>query len=157
MSIFGSYNALKKTELQKQKEELEEYASEKWGVVYKGKKDKKIALPSENSPKAEVELKQDNIAYLPKAGTTANIKDSSEPITVTETVYNNIQPQTAPMLMPIMQAVNILLTEYGSITPNQNKNLRALYPNWVPMDISATELYNIINRPHVEVDNEKLA
>lgn len=156
MSTFGSYNSLKKTELQHKKEELEQYASEKWGVEYKGKKDKKIALPSDNTPKAEIEIKQDNIAYLPKAGKQAEVKDSSEP--VTEKTVDILQPKLqAPALIPLMQAIDLVISEYGKISPLMNKNLKTLYPEGVPQEMTATDIYNAINKPVIEVDNERLA
>ena len=172
MATFGSYNALKKTELQHKKEELEQYASAKWGVEYKGKKDKKIALPSDNTPKAEIEVKQDNIAYMPKQGKKAEIKDSSEPITVTlchsepaqqakNLNSNNEESKKEelkkPVLIPFMQAIDLVISEYGKISPLMNKNLKALYPEGVPAELTATDIYNAINKPVIEVDNEKLA
>ena len=172
MATFGSFNALKKTELQHKKEELEQYASAKWGIEYKGKKDKKIALPSDNTPKAEIEIKQDNIAYLPKAGKQAEVKDSSEPITVTLCHYepaqqaknlnsNNEESKKEelkkPVLIPLMQAIDLVLSEYGRISPLMNKNLKILYPDGVPAELTATDIYNAINKPVIEVDNEKLA
>ena len=172
MATFGSFNALKKTELQHKKEELEQYASAKWGIEYKGKKDKKIALPSDNTPKAEIEIKQDNIAYLPKAGKQAEVKDSSEPITVTlchsepaqqaKNLNNNSEESKKeelkkPVLIPLMQAIDLVISEYGKITPVMNKNLKTLYPEGVPAELTATDIYNAINKPVIEVDNEKLA
>lgn len=148
MATFGSFNALKKTELQHKKEELEQFATEKWGVEYKGKKDKKIALPSDNTPKAEIEVKQDNIAYLPKAGKQAEVKDSSEP--VTEKTVDILQPKLqAPALIPLMQAIDLVISEYGKITPVMNKNLKVLYPQGVPVELTATDIYNAINKPAV--------
>ena len=164
MATFGSFNALKKTELQHKKEELEQYASAKWGIEYKGKKDKKIALPSDNTPKAEIEIKQDNIAYLPKAGKQAEVKDSSEPITVTlchsepaqqaKNLNNNSEESKKeelkkPVLIPLMQAIDLVISEYGKITPVMNKNLKALYPHGVPVELTATDIYNAINKPSV--------
>lgn len=174
MATFGSYNALKKTELQHKKEELEQFATEKWGVEYKGKKDKKIALPSDNTPKAEIEIKQDNIAYLPKAGKQAEVKDSSEPVTTapveTHIIHNypyvtqsdseesKKEELKKPVLIPLMQAIDLVTSEYGKISPLMNKNLKTLYPEGVPAELTATDIYNAINKPAiVEVDNEKLA
>lgn len=172
MATFGSFNALKKTELQHKKEELEQYASAKWGIEYKGKKDKKIALPSDNTPKAEIEIKQDNIAYLPKAGKQAEVKDSSEPITVTlchsepaqqaKNLNSNSEESKKeelkkPVLIPLMQAIDLVISEYGKISPLMNKNLKTLYPEGVPAELTATDIYNAINKPVIEVDNEKLA
>ncbi len=166
MATFGSYNALKKTELQHKKEELEQFATEKWGVEYKGKKDKKIALPSDNTPKAEIEIKQDNIAYLPKAGKQAEVKDSSEPVTTapveTHIIHNYAyvtqsdseeskkEELKKPVLIPLMQAIDLVISEYGSITPNMNKNLKKLYPQGVPAELTATDIYNAINKPFIQ-------
>ena len=164
MATFGSFNALKKTELQHKKEELEQYASAKWGIEYKGKKDKKIALPSDNTPKAEIEIKQDNITYLPKAGKQAEVKDSSEPITVTlchsepaqqaknlnsDSEESKKEELKKPVLIPLHQAIDLVLSEYGKITPIMNKNLKALYPHGVPAELTATDIYNTINKPSV--------
>ena len=164
MATFGSFNALKKTELQHKKEELEQYASAKWGIEYKGKKDKKIALPSDNTPKAEIEIKQDNITYLPKAGKQAEVKDSSEPITVTlchsepaqqaknlnsDSEESKKEELKKPVLIPLHQAIDLVLSEYGKITPVMNKNLKALYPHGVPAELTATDIYNTINKPSV--------
>lgn len=166
MATFGSYNALKKTELQHKKEELEQYASAKWGIEYKGKKDKKIALPSDNTPKAEIEIKQDNIAYLPKAGKQAEVKDSSEPVTTapveTHIIHNYAyvtqsdseeskkEELKKPVLIPLMQAIDLVISEYSSITPNMNKNLKKLYPQGVPAELTATDIYNAINKPFIQ-------
>ncbi len=164
MATFGSFNALKKTELQHKKEELEQYASAKWGIEYKGKKDKKIALPSDNTPKAEIEIKQDNITYLPKAGKQAEVKDSSEPITVTlchsepaqqaknlnsDSEESKKEELKKPVLIPLHQAIDLVLSEYGKITPVMNKNLKALYPHGVPAELTATDIYNTINKHSV--------
>ena len=165
MATFGSFNALKKTELQHKKEELEQYASAKWGIEYKGKKDKKIALPSDNTPKAEIEIKQDNIAYLPKAGKQAEVKDSSEPITVTlchsepaqqaKNLNSNSEESKKeelkkPVLIPLMQAIDLVLSEYGKISPLMNKNLKTLFPEGVPAELTATDIYNAINKPFIQ-------
>lgn len=160
MSTFGNFNALKKTELQHKKEELERFASDKWQVEYKGKKDKKIALPSDNTPSAEIKVKQDNIAYLSKAGVKAKIKDSSQPVTAqtchfdgeTQRLYNEQANKlnTAPVLIPLHQAIDLVLSEYGKITPVMNKNLKALYPHGVPAELTATDIYNTINKPVIQ-------
>lgn len=156
MATFGSYNALKKTELQKNKEILEDYASDTWHVEYKGKKDKKIAIPSENTPIAEIKVKKDNIAYLPKIGIKADIKDSSKPITTHDKQMINLN--SAPSLIPLRQALDLVVLEFGKITPVMNKNLKALYPDGVPAELTATDIYNAINKPMLkEVDNERLA
>ena len=165
MATFGSYNALKKTELQHKKEELEQFASDKWGVEYKGKKDKKIALPSDNTPKAEIEVKQDNIAYLPKAGKQAEVKDSSEPVTTapveTHIIHNYAyvtqsdseefkkEELKKPVLIPLRQAIDLVIFEYGKISPLMNKNLKTLYPEGVPAELTATDIYNAINKPAI--------
>lgn len=166
MATFGSFNALKKTELQHKKEELEQFATEKWGVEYKGKKDKKIALPSDNTPKAEIEVKQDNIAYLPKAGKQAEVKDSSEPVTTapveTHIIHNYAyvtqsdseeskkEELKKPVLIPLMQAIDLVTSEYGKISPLMNKNLKTLYPEGVPAELTATDIYNAINKPFIQ-------
>ena len=165
MATFGSFNALKKTELQHKKEELEQFATEKWGVEYKGKKDKKIALPSDNTPKAEIEIKQDNIAYLPKAGKQAEVKDSSEPVTTapveTHIIHNYAyvtqsdseeskkEELKKPVLIPLRQAIDLVISEYGKISPLMNKNLKKLYPEGVPAELTATDIYNAINKPAI--------
>lgn len=152
MATFGSFNALKKTELQYKKEELEQFASEKWGVEYKGKKDKKIALPSDNTPIAEIEIKQDNIAYLPKAGKEAEIKDSSVPVTApiaAHVILSDREESKKPILIPLMQAIDLVISEYGKVTPVMNKNLKILYPKGVPAELTATDIYNAINKPDV--------
>ena len=56
-----------------------------------------------------------------------------------------------------MQAIDLVISEYGKISPLMNKNLKALYPEGVPAELTATDIYNAINKPVIEVDNEKLA
>ena len=61
-----------------------------------------------------------------------------------------MQPKLqAPALIPLMQAIDLVLSEYGKITPVMNKNLKALYPHGVPAELTATDIYNTINKPSV--------
>ena len=145
------------------KEHIEQVAERVDGVVFTGNNDKRIAKPTLNAAaKPAVKTKKETIAYLRIQGEIVKTENPYKP--VTNEVVSNKSPEVlsssddhAPLLLPVSSAIGMLISEYGSITPVQNKRLKAMFKDGVPNNLSATELYNMINAPYMEVDNAKLA
>ena len=145
------------------KEHIEQVAERVDGVVFKGNNDKRIAKPTLNvAAKPAVKTKKETVAYLRVQGEVVKTENPYKP--VTNEVVSNKSPEVlsssddhAPLLLPVSSAIQMLISEYGSITPVQNKRLKAMFKDGVPNNLSATELYNMINAPYMEVDNAKLA
>lgn len=149
-----------KTNAEIMKEHIEQVAERVDGVTFTGNNDKRIAKPTLNAAaKPAVKTKKETVAYLQPQGKQAETENPYKPLTSEMTTASQEQPKTEPVqpiLLPVSQAIQMLISEYGSITPNMNKNLKRLYPNGVPQDLTATELYNIISKPY-EVQNAGIA
>lgn len=151
------------TDAEMLKEHIEQVAEHVDGVVFTGNNDKRIAKPTLNAAaKPAVKTKKETVAYLRVQGEIVKTENPYKP--VTNEVVSNKPPKElsssddhAPLLLPVSSAIQMLISEYGSITPVQNKRLKAMFKDGVPNNLSATELYNMINAPYMEVDNAKLA
>ena len=151
------------TDAEMLKEHIEQVAERVDGVVFTGNNDKRIAKPTLNAAaKPAVKTKKETVAYLRVQGEIVKTENPYKP--VTNEVVSNKSPKElissddhAPLLLPVSSAIQMLISEYGSITPVQNKRLKAMFKDGVPNNLSATELYNMINAPYMEVDNAKLA
>ncbi len=151
------------TDAEMLKEHIEQVAERVDGVVFTGNNDKRIAKPTLNAAaKPAVKTKKETVAYLRVQGEIVKTENPYKP--VTNEVVSNKSPKElsssddhAPLLLPVSSAIGMLIAEYGSITPVQNKRLKAMFKDGVPNNLSATELYNMINAPYMEVDNAKLA
>ena len=144
------------------KEHIEQVAERVDGVVFTGNNDKRIAKPTLNAAaKPAVKTKKETVAYLQPQGEIVKTENPYKP--VTNELISNKSPEVlsssddhAPLLLPVSSAIGMLIAEYGSITPVQNKRLKAMFKDGVPNNLSATELYNIISKPY-EVQNEGIA
>lgn len=151
------------TDAEMLKEHIEQVAECVDGVVFTGNNDKRIAKPTLNAAaKPAVKTKKETVAYLRVQGEIVKTENPYKP--VTNEVVSNKSPEVlsssddhAPLLLPVSSAIGMLIAEYDSITPVQNKRLKAMFKDGVPNNLSATELYNMINAPYMEVDNAKLA
>lgn len=151
------------TDAEMLKEHIEQVAERVDGVVFTGNNDKRIAKPTLNAAaKPAMKTKKETVAYLRVQGEIVKTENPYKP--VTNEVVSNKSPKElsssddhAPLLLPVSSAIGMLIAEYGSITPVQNKRLKAMFKDGVPNNLSATELYNMINAPYMEVDNAKLA
>lgn len=151
------------TDAEMLKEHIEQVAERVDGVVFTGNNDKRIAKPTLNAAaKPAVKTKKETVAYLRVQGEIVKTENPYKP--VTNEVVSNKSPKElsssddhAPLLLPVSSAIGMLISEYGSISPVQNKRLKAMFKDGVPNNLSATELYNMINAPYMEVDNAKLA
>lgn len=143
-----------KTNAEIMKEHIEQVAERVDGVTFTGNNDKRIAKPTLNAAaKPAVKTKKETVAYIQPQGKQAETENPYKPLTnviLSDSEESKTEP-VQPILLPVSQAIQMLISEYGSITPNMNKNLKRLYPQGVPQTLTATELYNIINKPYVEV------
>lgn len=154
--IGQKFTSHTKTNVELKKENLEKVAEKVDGVVFTGNNDKRIAKPTINkTSKPITKTKKDTVAYIIPQGEIVQPNNPYKPLT--KEVISPTTTCNMPILIPISQAIQILLSEYGSITSSMNKNLKKLYPDGVPQSLTATELYNIISKPYVEVDNVKQA
>ena len=155
---FASHS---KTNAEIMKEHIEQVAERVDGVTFTGNNDKRIAKPTLNNTKHKVKTKKETVAFIVPQGKTAETENPYKPLTsviLSEAKnLNNSEESKKPILLSVSQAISMLVSEYGSISSDMNKNLKRLYPDGVPQTLTATELYNIINKPYVEVQNEKLA
>lgn len=141
------------------KEHIEQVAERVDGVTFTGNNDKRIAKPTLKNTKHKVKTKKETVAYIQPQGKQAETENPYKPLTNviltstychSEALAEESKTEPAkPILLPVSQAIQMLISEYGSITPNMNKNLKRLYPQGVPQTLSATELYNIINKPYI--------
>ena len=162
--IGAKYASHAVTDAEMLKEHIEQVAERVDGVVFTGNNDKRIAKPTLNAAaKPAVKTKKETVAYIVPQGKTVETENPYKPLTnviLSGTSCHSealAEESKKPILLPISQAIQMLISEYSSITPNMNKNLKRLYPEGVPQTLSATELYNIINKPYVEVDNAGIA
>lgn len=148
-----------KTNAEIMKEHIEQVAERVDGVTFTGNNDKRIAKPTLKNTKHKVKTRKETVAYIQPQGKQAETENPYKPLTnviLTSTYchYEALAEESKtepakPILLPVSQAIQMLISEYGSITPNMNKNLKRLYPEGVPQTLSATELYNIINKPYI--------
>lgn len=146
------------------KEHIEQVAERVDGVVFTGNNDKRIAKPTLNAAaKPAVKTKKETVAYLQPQGEVVKTENPYKPLTSEILISTGqchseslAEESKKPILLPVSQAIQMLISEYGSISPVQNKRLKAMFKDGVPNNLSATELYNIISKPY-EVQNEGIA
>ena len=159
--IGEKYASHAKTNAEIMKEHVELVAESVDGVTFTGNNDKRIAKPTLNAAaKPKTKTIKETVAFIVPQGRAAETENPYKPLTSailsSSEESKNTEP-AKPILLPVSQAISMLVSEYGSISSDMNKNLKRLYPDGVPQILTATELYNIINKPYVEVQNEKLA
>ncbi len=151
--IGAKFASHSKTDAELMKEYIEQVAVKVDGVSFSGNNDKRVAKPTLNAQaKPTTKTKKETVAYLQQKGQQVETGNPYKPLTAPISQ----QSQGDNVLISIPQAIQMLVSEYGTITPDMNKNIKALYPKGIPSSLTATELYNVINKPY-EVKNEKLA
>lgn len=162
LGVIGEkYASHSKTDAEIMKEHIEQVAERVDGVTFTGNNDKRIAKPTLKNAKPEkITKKDEKVAFLDKKGEKVKVENPYKPIS------NNIitppsqkKQEENEFLIPLSQAITMLILEYGYITPEENKKLKTLYPKGIPKELSATELYNIISKKEEEAgaEDEKMA
>ncbi len=143
---FGDYKSMPLTKLEKNKKELEKIAYEKWGVEYKGSKDKRQSVAPANVNKYEVKTTQDNITAIRKKGVETVTPNIHLPLTKEQKKYEVVPSTDDYRLIPIHDILRQYVAEYGRITPMINSKIKSLYPNGVPTSITLTDIHNMIDK-----------
>ena len=144
--VFGDYKSLPLTKVERNKKVLEKVAYEKWGVEYKGNKDKRQSVAPVQDTDYKIKTTQDNISAMSKKGCKTVTPNIHLPLTQEQKNYNVIPNNDNYRLTPINDILRQYVAEYGRITPEINSKIKSLYPSGVPVSITLTDIHNTLDK-----------
>ncbi len=143
----GEHKAMKKTSIQKFKERAEEVMAETHNTTFEGKGNKRTMKPPKE-PAQQAELETDNIHVMEPASVQPKV-EVSKPATTAK--RKDVKAKKEEQLVPLSELIRVYIEEYGRLKPVERNKLVELYPTGVPMSVTATDIYNMLNASKAEV------
>ncbi|MGE4496838.1 MAG: hypothetical protein AB7E48_03085 [Deferribacterales bacterium] len=153
---YGSYRALPHTITQKNVSDLEQIASDEWGVTFKGNKQKRQSLAPEAGtekiePAATV-TRQEKVSHIQKQGTEIETPNIHAPLTESEPRNYTVTPMfdSSEKRISISDLILRIVREVRKLSVEENKAIKARWKNGVTATEADQIIQNMLNNTEVK-------